>query len=152
MKQGCTDKGFEAAKPIIILLILWIILLLAGICRGEVLDELLNAIAVIESSNNPTAYNKAEDAAGLYQIRPIYLADVNRILGCDRYSLADRFDPEKSSEIVTVYLNHYGRDKNVETLARIHNGGPKGHKKESTKPYWQKVKEKLGNDIFNAPK
>jgi len=143
MKYGCTDKGFDAARLIIIFATLWIVLLFTELCSGDVSDELLEAIAAVESSNNPNAYNKAEQAAGLYQIRPIYLEDVNRILGCDKYSLTDRFDPEKSREIVTVYLNYYGRDKDVESLSRIHNGGPKGYKKESTKPYWQKVKEKL---------
>ena len=30
-----------------------------------------------------------------------------------------------------------------EVAARTHNGGPKGYKKESTKAYWIKVKERL---------
>lgn len=117
-------------------------------CDGVVqlnhnLDDLLAAIATVESNNDPTAYNKKEDAAGLFQIRPIYLQDVNRILGYQSYKLSDRFDPQKSKEMVYVYLCHYGRNKSLEQLARIQNGGPQGHKKESTLRYWQKVKERL---------
>ena len=33
--------------------------------------------------------------------------------------------------------------KYFELQARIHNGGPNGHKKESTKAYWLKVKKEL---------
>jgi soluble lytic murein transglycosylase-like protein len=104
------------------------------------MNRLLAAIAQVESSGNPLAYNKKENAAGLYQIRPIYLRDVNRILGQETYTLADRFDPVKAQAIVTIYLAHYGKGKTLEQLARIHNGGNSGDKKASTLKYWQKVK------------
>jgi len=35
------------------------------------------------------------------------------------------------------------REGNWEVLARIHNGGPNGHKKKATLEYWEKVKEAL---------
>jgi len=108
-------------------------------------DDLLAAIATVESNNDPNAYNKKENAAGLYQIRPIYLKDVNRILGVQRYKLFDRFDPQKSREIAYVYLNHYGKNKSLEQLARIHSGGPQGYKRKSTLAYWHKVKRVLNN-------
>tara|TARA_Y100000310_G_scaffold111747_1_gene110155 strand:+ start:928 stop:1653 length:726 start_codon:yes stop_codon:yes gene_type:complete len=34
-------------------------------------------------------------------------------------------------------------EKELEVMARIHNGGPNGHKYDSTKKYWNKVKAKL---------
>ncbi len=120
-------------------------------CEGAVesdysFDDLLRAIAIVESSGDPKAFNKKESAAGLYQIRPIYLKDVNRILGYQRYKLADRYNPEKARDIVTVYLMHYGYGKGIEAMARIHNGGPRGWKKKFTLVYWQKIKEVL-NDL-----
>ena len=112
------------------------------VCASE-LDSLLNAIATIESSNDPNAYNAAEDAAGLYQISRIYLKDVNRILGYRKYILADRFDPQKSEEMVRIYLGHYGKNKTLEDIARIHNGGPRGWSRPATKKYWLKIKKWL---------
>ena len=32
-----------------------------------------------------------------------------------------------------------GRPVTLEDIARIHNGGPNGYKKQSTIPYWKKV-------------
>lgn len=106
-------------------------------------NDLLAAIAQKESGGDPNACNYEEEAAGLYQIRPIYLSDVNRILDYPKYNLNDRYDPEKSKEMVVIYLRHYGRRKGLEAMARIHNGGPRGDKKESTESYWLDVKKIL---------
>ena len=38
-------------------------------------DKFVGAIAKVESSNNPKAINKKENALGLYQIRPAYFKD-----------------------------------------------------------------------------
>jgi len=35
------------------------------------------------------------------------------------------------------------RLRHFETLARIHNGGPKGHRKAATLPYWRTIRERL---------
>jgi len=111
-------------------------------CQPNI-DGLLRAIATVESGNNPNAFNASENAAGLYQIRPIYLKDVNRIVGHDEFTLADRYEPERAEQMVRIYFGHYGKGKSLEQLARIHNGGPRGDKKESTKSYWLKVQEVL---------
>ena len=62
-----------------------------------------------------------------------------------KYSDCDRFD--YSIRVAEGYLNRYSagaiRDGDYETLARIHNGGPSGDKKASTRPYWLKVKRYL---------
>ena len=121
------------------------------ICDGAVqihnFNDLLAAIAQVESSGDPNAVNEKENAVGLYQIRPIYLKDVNRILGYQYFKLADRYDPEYSKQIVSAYLLYYGRNKSLEAMARIHNGGPKGYKRECTKQYWaliQRVMSEAG--------
>lgn len=126
--------------------------ILIGLCLAGILcgcaekkevtfDKLLDAIAWVESKGNIVAFNAEEDAAGLFQIRPIYLRDVNRILGYDKYTLEDRYNPEKSREMVKVYLNHYAARKTLKAIARIHNGGPRGDEKQCTLKYWEKVKE-----------
>ena len=110
-------------------------------------EDLLNAIAIVESNNNPSAIGDNGRAVGLMQLWKIALDDVNRILDCDKYSYADRLDPIKSKAMVRIYLTHYatdwriGRPPTFEDMARIHNGGPNGYKKESTKKYWHKVQK-----------
>ena len=53
---------------------------------------------------------------------------------------------EKSEEIMQAYSNRFttarrlGREPTFEDAARIHNGGPNGYKRSSTRGYWQKVK------------
>ena len=42
--------------------------------------KLIKAIMAVESSGNPNAYNEAEQSAGILQIRPIMVEDVNRIM------------------------------------------------------------------------
>ena len=116
-------------------------------CKAAVdvnsLEGLLKAIAQVESNGDSSAYNHKENAAGPYQIRPVYLKDVNRIVGYEKYRLEDRFDALKAKEMVVTYLSHYGKHKSLEALARIHNGGPRGDKKKSTLRYWQKVKKAM---------
>ena len=41
------------------------------------------------------------------------------------------------------YARRLGHEPTQENLARMHNGGPNGHKKSTTLKYWNKVKENL---------
>lgn len=103
------------------------------------LDRLLDAIALVESNNQAAAIGDGGQAVGAYQIRPIFLRDVNRILGCERYKLPDRFDPAKSRQMARVYLGHYGKGKTLIEMARQYNGGPRGHLKKATTGYAAKI-------------
>jgi hypothetical protein len=122
---------------------------------GIASDALWQAIVMEESKGNPAAYNREEQAAGIAQIRPICLVDVNRIshsrgLGIE-FALADRFSPEKSRKMWEIYLMHYGekyraetgRQPTDETFARIWNGGPTGWHKLSAKDYWARVQDNI---------
>jgi hypothetical protein len=113
--------------------------------------DIYDAIAEVESSTNDYAINIKEDAVGRYQIRPIYIRDVNRIAGTS-YTLYDRYNAQKAREIVQIYTTHYadiyrlrtGKPVTDEVIARIHNGGGyRGALKECTKKYWEKVKKAL---------
>lgn len=123
--------------------------LVASFSSARDIDTVYRAIAFVESSYNPSAVNG--DAAGILQIRPILLIDVNRIYGTN-YTFDDRFDVTKSKEIFYLYLLHYlGETATPEEIARTWNGGPKGIHKESTLVYWQKVKNRMkflsGNSV-----
>lgn len=113
--------------------------------------DIYDAIAEVESNTNDYAVNIKEYAVGRYQIRPIYIKDVNRIAGTS-YTLDDRYNAQKAREIVQIYTKHYaemyrirtGRPVTDEVIARIHNGGGwRGAVKECTKKYWEKVKKAL---------
>lgn len=56
-------------------------------------------------------------------------------------------DWEYAKIIAHIYFRRYApkalREGNWEVLARVHNGGPHGHLKKATLPYWEKVKEAL---------
>ena len=111
------------------------------------ISAILAYLVSVESGGNPAAVGDRGRAVGLYQIHPIYVADVNRIAGA-RYTLSDRTDPAKSREMVVIYLRHYGeryeritgKKATLEVLAAIHNGGPNGWKKPKSTEYAKKMK------------
>jgi hypothetical protein len=70
------------------------------------------------------------------------LREVNRLLGCKKYTLADRWNREKSIEMFNVIRDHT-KNPTDEILARNWNGGWNGYRKPSTLKYWQKVKSQL---------
>lgn len=140
-------------KPNIIGIILLVIFLLATIiCNAKEFTkgDIYHAIAVVESGLDTMAIGDGGDAVGMYQIHKIYVDDVNRIANTS-YTYNDRFNKEKSLEMVKIYLNHYskvyknktGKEATNEVKARIHNGGPDGWSKKSTERYWKKVKKYL---------
>jgi len=115
------------------------------------------AIEQVESGGDPAAWKKDEDARGIIQIRPIYVADANRILlrqgsggqGPRRkpFTHDDAFDPAKAWEMFDVvtsyYIRAHGYADTFEVRARIHNGGGKGPTKQGTLGYWRKVQAAL---------
>lgn len=58
-------------------------------------DRLLSAIEWVESRCNPSAVGDGGRAVGVLQVWPITVADANRILGREEFSLADRLDPDR---------------------------------------------------------
>jgi len=103
---------------------------------------------MVESERGDTSYS-----LGLYQITGIFVRDVNRILGYDKYKYIDRLDRQKSQAMILIFLEHYatperlGRPATLEDKARMIKGGPNGYKDYSTLAYWSKVDEELTNII-----
>ncbi len=108
------------------------------IWRVTDLDDLLDAIEWVESGGDANAVGDDGKAIGAYQIHKIYVRDANRILGQDKFAYADRWDKHKSREMTAIVIQHYGKG-DIETMARAHKC-PTARYKESTKPYWEKVK------------
>ncbi len=112
---------------------------------------LLFAIITVESGNDPQAYNEKEAAAGILQIRPICLEDVNQIYaGRFSFTLKDRFNPKKSRQICLLYLRHYAGPGSYERAARIWAGGPYACDPDQireTDAYWLKIKRVLNGRV-----
>lgn len=82
-------------------------------------EELQMAIIYTESRFDPSALGSAQDA-GLYQMTPVYVAEVNRIAGTD-YAHADAFDPDKAVEMFALLQAHYNPAQDPDTAIRYHN-------------------------------
>lgn len=83
-------------------------------------EKLILALIKVESGGDEMAIGKTNDV-GVLQITPIYVSDVNRILGSQIYCLNCRVNREKSIEMFEIYQKHYNPDKNIEKAIRLHN-------------------------------
>jgi len=107
------------------------------------IELLLIAVIQVESGGDPNAVGDKGSAVGILQIRPCMVAECNRILGCNRFTLDDRKSISASKAMFRVYVGKWGKGKSLEVMARRWNGGPTGEKKSATKKYWIKVKREL---------
>lgn len=110
--------------------------------------ELLDAIRWVESSHRdhvPDGDNGR--AIGPYQIHYVYWLDASSFdpeLGSDYQRCRQR---DYAERVIDAYMRRYipsaWRDGHGETIARVHNGGPKGYQKAATDHYWQRVRQRL---------
>lgn len=119
------------------------------------ITDVIYAIEAVESGRDPYAINKPENALGCLQIRPIMIADYNRITGKDlSHNVA--YSKSMAYIIASTIFNHYIKDikePNAKHLAFIWNGGggarhrvdnPKNDDKQKRlNIYWEKVKANL---------
>ena len=112
---------------------------------------ILDAIEKVETGGQRDPANAIGDggkALGPMQIHRIYWLDAvdhhpSLVASGETYdSVRDRVYARR---VVMAYWSRYAKSWDAETLARIHNGGPKGHTKRATLGYWAKVKAKLGS-------
>ena len=112
------------------------------------LDDLLDAMEWVESKGDVNAIGDGGNAVGCLQIWKIYVDDVNRInrLNWDsrewsasiKWEYYSRTKRSISRKMAKTYMEYYasaerlGREPTFEDMARIHNGGPNGYKKECT--------------------
>lgn len=116
-------------------------------------NQFLIVLGHVESSNNPKAYNKSENAIGIYQIRLLYFKDAQQFNPeLKKYSHSDCFSPEISKMVVKVYVAHYVKSDAFEDFARCHNSGPQWkNKKHLTNKYWARFK-KISVDLNKGKK
>ena len=83
-------------------------------------DIFIQALIQVESEGKEDAVGKTNDV-GILQITPIYVKDVNRILGEDKYDLSCRTDTEKSLEMFEILQGHYNPSKSIDKAIKLHN-------------------------------
>ena len=83
-------------------------------------DVFVEALIQVESEGNPFAVGKTNDL-GILQITPIYVKDVNRILGEEKFTLENRIDIIKSLEMFEIYQSYYNPDKDIHRAIKLHN-------------------------------
>jgi len=147
-------------KEIIIAIAITLVFWLGGTTEGAekeiTWEQFFHAIGQVESNNDDTAEGDYSEkrkkymAIGRYQIWEVYWFDaVERLDKDDRGQYNDVRNKAYAEWIMKRYWQRYNREayntKNWEVLARIHNGGPKGHKKEATVKYWRKVRQAIAN-------
>ncbi len=109
---------------------------------------LLNAIRFVESNNRDDVPDGDNGLAiGPYQIHYVYWFDANEFdkqLGGTYQMCRQRAYAER---VIDAYMRrHIPKEWDAglgETIAKVHNGGPKGHLKSATKRYWQRVRKRL---------
>ena len=122
------------------------------------MKALILALAMVESSFNPSAVGDNGDAVGLLQIHECVIQDVNRVYGTS-YSLDDRLNPQTSVAICTRYIAHWGqhytkltgKPLTQEVCAKIWNGGPFAWRKQGAVAdrldlYWSKVRKAINEN------
>lgn len=94
--------------------------------KEETLTEwqiLQMAIIKTESEFNSTAIGKGKDI-GIFQITPIFVKEVNRILDTTIYYHTDAFNIQKSIEMFNIYQNKKNPSHEINKAIRIQN--PRG--------------------------
>jgi hypothetical protein len=86
-------------------------------------------------------------ALGPLQIHRGYFQDASEFDKSLGTNYSKVTDIEFAKRVVVAYLKRYVpkavATNDFETLARVHNGGPRGHKNPATVGYWNKIRKNL---------
>lgn len=109
--------------------------------------EILDAIRKQETGGekNPNAaVGDNGDSIGAYQIQYSYWIDaVEKNPSLKKRGYEAVKDREYAEQIIVAYMTRYAPDWSPQTIMRIHNGGPKGHKSKATVKYWRESRQYL---------
>lgn len=103
----------------------------------------LNAIRAVESGGRTDLVGDNGKAIGPYQIHYEYWRDAVQYDPSIGGQYKDCTNTRYAERVVLAYLSRYTPNWNPQTLARVHNGGPRGYKVKATLGYWAKVDSKL---------
>ena len=135
---------------VLLLTILWLTSSGDVAAAGETWQrrDVLDAIRWVESSYRENVPDgDGGRAIGPYQIHYVYWLDASSFepsLGSDYQQCRKRAYAER---VIDAYMRRYAANAwangHGETIAKVHNGGPKGHQNPKTEGYWQRVRKRL---------
>ena len=103
-------------------------------------DNLLDAMYTVESNRGKNLVGDGGKAIGPYQIWESYWRDAVEFDLTIGGKYEDCMNKAYSEKIIRAYWERYApKGATLEQLARIHNGGPKGHTRNATLKYWKKI-------------
>lgn len=109
----------------------------------------LDAIRHVETggcADPASAVGDGGRALGPYQIHRGYWQDAVQFdpsLVANGETYASVRNAAYAERVMLAYWSRYAKSWDAETLARVHNGGPKGARKAATLGYWAKVRAVL---------
>jgi len=101
--------------------------------------QLFAAIRQVESGGNDNAVGDGGLSLGPYQITKPYWQEACEHLGVDWDYETFVWNRGRCEDVMVAYWDRW-KAGTGEARARMHNGGPRGHRKQSTLNYWWKVK------------
>ena len=115
-----------------------------GTIEFYTVDQLLDAMYTVESSRGKITVGDNGKAIGPYQIWREYWKDAVEFDKTIGGKYEDCMNKAYAEKIVRAYWKRYApKGAKIEQLARIHNGGPRGHLNANTIKYWNKIKKEL---------
>jgi len=107
-------------------------------------DNLLDAMYTVESNRGRVLVGDEGKAIGPYQIWRAYWQDAVEFDKTIGGKYEDCMNKAYAEKIVRAYWKRYApKGATIEQLARIHNGGPKGHTRSATLKYWKKIVKEM---------
>lgn len=98
----------------------------SAVVEARVWDKLAAALSFVESRNDDRAYNATSGALGRWQMKRVYVDEVNRILCLKRekrkYRYEDRTNPVKAREMFEIYQSHHNPKKDIDRAIKLHRG------------------------------
>lgn len=80
----------------------------------------VNALMEVESGTDSLAIGTKNDV-GVLQLRPIMVAEANRIIGREEFTLEDRKSISRSVDIFNTIQNYYNPEHDMQLALKIHN-------------------------------
>ncbi|GMU21222.1 MAG: hypothetical protein AMXMBFR13_13150 [Phycisphaerae bacterium] len=118
------------------------LMLCAAPAWGQSIRDLFRAIQQVESGGDSSAVGDGGRSIGPYQIQWAYWKD-SGVPGKYRQVR----DPKYAERVMLAYWKRYCPKSlargDLKTLARVHNGGLRGHRKPQTLSYWRKVQKAM---------
>ena len=159
LKQKLTSSQLEKIMLVLTIVSLLVQYLICGQVEAQtplMIDRsLLDAIKQVESGGDPCAIGDNGRSLGAYQIMEAYYSDAlqyNPRLGDGSRTYTDVWgigSEAYSEEVISSYMGRYATPQRLggqptdEEIARIHNGGPNGFRRNTTLPYWVRVMTEL---------